>query len=215
MPQPFSLRQRGRLRTDSRSSRWLTFDAEHIVGPAVGFVWNARVAVAPLVHLRVRDALVEGEGSGQVSLCSVLLMASRVGGAEMNSGSLHRYLAEAVWHPWGLYPSDRLTWTAIDDTRALASLTDAGTTVSLEFRFAENGEVVGIYTPGRWGAFDGGFQRIAWEGHFRNYQPRSGMVVPTEAEVGWYVDGAWQPVWEGQITLVATLTSQDTTAPAE
>jgi hypothetical protein len=24
--------------------------------------------------------------------------------------------------------------------------------------------------------------------------------IPLDADVGWYVDGQWQPVWEGRIT---------------
>src|SRR5688500_18458198 len=65
------LKQVGTLRTDVRSARWLPFEAEHRVAPhGIGFVWNARVQIVPLLHLRVRDAYIEGEGSGQVALLS-------------------------------------------------------------------------------------------------------------------------------------------------
>src|SRR5687767_14759183 len=61
--------QAGTLRTDVHGERWMPFEAEHVIlPPAIGFVWNARVRVAPLLHVRVRDALVEGRGSGEVSL---------------------------------------------------------------------------------------------------------------------------------------------------
>jgi len=195
------MHQVGTLRTDVSSGRWMPFDAEHIVvPPATGFVWNARVRVAPLLHVRVRDALVEGRGSGQVSLLSALPVSEDAGTPEMNSGSLHRFLAEAVWYPTALLPSARLTWTAIDGTRALATLTAHGVTVTLEFRFAESGEVAGIYTPRRWGTFPGGYRQVPWEGHFRDFRERSGFVVPTEGDVGWYVDDEWRTVWRGTIT---------------
>lgn len=62
------LTQEGSLRTDARSERWMPFTATHVAVPrASGFVWRARVAVASLIHVRVRDALVEGTGSGQIS----------------------------------------------------------------------------------------------------------------------------------------------------
>ena len=65
------LRQTGTLRTAATSERWVTFAAEHLVVPAAtGVLWNARVQVAPLLHVRVRDALIDGNGSGQVSLLS-------------------------------------------------------------------------------------------------------------------------------------------------
>jgi hypothetical protein len=59
------------------------------------------------------------------------------GTPEMNAGSLHRYLAEAVWYPTALLPGPNLNWTAIDSSKALATLTDHGIMVALEFRFAD------------------------------------------------------------------------------
>ena len=195
------LQQLGTLRTDVRSERWMPFQAEHIIAPqGTGFVWNARVRIAPLLHVRVRDSLVEGRGSGQVSLLSALTVAEDAGTPEMNSGSLHRYLAEAVWYPTALLPSARLQWSAIDSNRSRATLSDRGVSVSLEFRFSDAGEVTGIYTPARWGSFDGGYKQAPWEGHFRKYQEKLGLFVPTEGDVGWYFDDKWHPVWRGRIT---------------
>jgi hypothetical protein len=199
--QDVRLSQIGTLRTDVHSERWMRFEAEHIVVPsAIGFVWNARVSIAPLLHMRVRDALIEGRGSGQVSLLSAFTVGADADTPEMNSGSLHRYLAEAVWYPTALLPSPTLRWTGIDATRALATLTSRGVSVSLEFRFADTGEVTGIYTPARWGTFAGGYKQVPWEGHFRHYRERDGILVPTEGEVAWYVDQKWHAVWKGSIT---------------
>ena len=104
----------------------------------------------------------------------------------MNLGALHRFLAEAVWYPTALLPSLKLRWRAIDDRTANATLTDDGSAVSLDFRFSPSGEVASIYTPARWGTFDGGYKQVPWEGHFRRYARRDGMLVPSEGEVGWY-----------------------------
>jgi hypothetical protein len=193
--------QRGEIRTDADSPRWLPFEATHIVTPsAPGFVWNARVRLAPLVHVRVRDALVQGAGSGHVALMSALTLSAARGNAAMNAGSLHRFLAEAVWYPTALLPSARLRWTGVDDASALATLTDHGTSVSLEFRFNSAGECTSIYTPARWGTFRGGYQERPWEGHFRHYEPHGDFIVPAEGDVGWYLKGGWQPVWRGRVT---------------
>jgi hypothetical protein len=120
--QQVRLTQTGTLRTDATAERWMAFEAEHlVVPPAAGFLWNARVRVAPLLHVRVRDALIDGIGSGQVSLMSAFPVSAATGGLKMNSGSLHRYLAEAVWYPSALLPSSQLQWTPIDGTKALAT----------------------------------------------------------------------------------------------
>jgi hypothetical protein len=194
------LQQTGTLRTDTTSDNWMPFEAEHLVAPhAPAFLWNARVRIAPLLHVRVRDSYIDGRGAGHVALLSAFTVGSDAGTPEMNAGSLHRFLAEAVWYPTALLPGPALRWTAIDDGAALATLTDRGFSVSLEFRFAETGQVTGIYTPARWGSFDGGYGQRPWEGHFRNYQQRDGVFVPTEGDVGWYVDGEWRAVWRGTI----------------
>ena len=198
--QEVRITQSGTLRTDATTERWMAFEAEHLaVPPATGFLWNARVQVAPLLHVRVRDALIDGIGSGQVSLMSVLPLSAATGSLEMNSGSLHRYLAEAVWYPSALLPSSRLQWTPIDATHALATLSNDGVSVSLEFRFSDSGEVTGIYTPARWGTFGGGYKQLPWEGHFRDYRERDGVMVPTHGEVGWYIEDEWRAVWKGTV----------------
>jgi uncharacterized protein DUF6544 len=194
------LKQSGKLRTDSRSTRWLTFRAEQVVVPAAReFVWNARVSIMPLIHLRVRDAYVGGVGSGTVTLLSALTLAADRGGRELSSGALHRYLAESVWYPTALLPSDALQWSSIDERKARATLTDSGHTVSLEFWFSDGDEVTGVYSPGRWGKFGKSYRQAPWEGHFSNYREQYGMLVPSEGEVGWYSAGKWEKVWIGRI----------------
>jgi hypothetical protein len=74
--QEVRIRQTGTLRTDAVSGRWMPFDAEQLIVPeAPGFLWNARVTVAPLLHVRVRDAFIDGRGWGQVSLMSAFTLS--------------------------------------------------------------------------------------------------------------------------------------------
>lgn len=199
--QQVRLRQVGTLRTATTSARWMPFEAEHtVVPPATGFVWSARVTVAPWLRLQVRDAFIGGRGSAEVSLLAAWPVTTAGGTPEMNAGSLHRYLAEAVWYPTALLPGAGVQWAGIDAASALATLSVEDVTVSLEFRFAPTGEVAGIYTPARWGTFPEGYRQAPWEGRFYGYRAWNGMSVPTRGEVAWYVDNQWQPVWKGQIT---------------
>lgn len=194
--------QVGTLRVDPTSERWMNFSASQVIAPtASAFVWDARVGVMPLIHVRVRDSFVNGVGSGQVALLSAIPIGSASGNMEMNSGSLHRFLAEAVWYPTALLPSASLRWDAIDDSRACATLTQGAVTVSLEFRFNSANEVSSIYTPGRWGSFDGGYKQVPWEGRFGDYAKNGGVRVPTRGEVGWYFGGEWLAVWRGYVAV--------------
>lgn len=194
------LTQTGELRTDPASSRWVPFRAEQVITPpSRGFIWDAKVAILPLIHVRVRDAYFRGRGSGQVSLLSAVTVAADRGRPELNAAALHRYLAEAVWYPAALLPSAGVQWSPVDGRRALATLTDSGFTVSLEFRFNGADEVAGIHATGRWRRSAEGYELVPWEGHFSDYRRYQGMLVPTKGEVGWYSAGRLQIVWRGNI----------------
>jgi len=193
-------RQTGLLRTGVDSDRWMRFSATHTVAPpSFGFVWNARVRMGAGLHIDVCDALVRGEGSGRAAFMSVVPLASAHHDPRMTAGALHRYLAEAAWYPTALLPSAALRWSPVDAVRALATLTAHGTTVALEFRFGADGAVTGIYTSARWGRFGSRYEERPWEGRFGRTVERDGMRVPSEGQVGWYVDDTWRCVWAGRI----------------
>jgi hypothetical protein len=151
------MHQSGMLRTSTTTETWSSFMASHlVVPPATGFIWNAKVEMPLAAHVRVLESYIACIGTGRVNLLSAFAVASDAGAPELNAGALHRYLAEAVWYPTALLPQSGLVWVPIDDRAAMATLTDRDTTVSLEFRFNDAGEVTAIYSPGRFSRFDGG-----------------------------------------------------------
>jgi len=150
----------------------------------------------------VRDAYVAGQGSMQAKILSLVTVVDEREKAELNAGALQRYLAEAVWFPTALLPSEEVKWRAIDNSRALATLTDSGTTVSLEFHFNDVGEIKGVFTPGRYREVNGKYESAPWAGHFRNYKERDGMRIPVEGDVEWQLPGRSFPYWKGRIVEV-------------
>ena len=199
-PGSVRMRQTGRLRTGVESEQWLDFEAtETIVPEARGFVWDARIRLAPLVYAAVRDAYIDGTGSGQVALQSAFTLSAQRGGHELNAGALYRLLAEAPWAPTLLLPREGLTWTPVDKTRALASLSVGGETASVEFRFNDAGEVAAIYAAERPRSYGTTFVNTPWEGHFDHYVTVNGIRVPKNGEVGWWIEGRWIRVWQGSV----------------
>ena len=99
------LQQLGELKLSPKSKNWSTFEATQIISQnSVSFLWDAKINVVPLFHVRVMDSLVDGNGEGNVFLMSAISIGSDKDKPELNSGALYRYLAEAVWHPTALLP---------------------------------------------------------------------------------------------------------------
>jgi hypothetical protein len=64
-----------------------------------------------------------------------------------------------------------VTWEAIDDNAARATLTDSGVSVSPSTSASTRGrEYVRVYTPARYRDVNGKGVPTPWEGHFREYE---------------------------------------------
>ncbi len=179
------LRQSAVFRMDERSSRELPLTARQYftVNPP-GFLWDARIKMAPLLTVRVLDAYLQGEGKLQARLFSTITVADASASSELNQGELLRWLAEAVWFPTALLPSSHLRWENVDERTARAILTDGENRVSLTFHFKISGEIVrarGI----RFRLVNGSYQAIPWNARYWDYQQRGGMLIPCQAEVSW------------------------------
>lgn len=163
------------------------------------FLWDARVRMAPFLQVRVRDSYVGGVGSMHGAVGGIVTVVRAEGTPEMASGSLYRFLAESAWIPTRLRPSPTLRWEPIDDTRALATLTDGETRVAVEFRFDVEGDIVGIHVPERAREVDGTYELAPWTGHFRDHRDIGGVRIPTRGEVAWVVNGEETPYWKGRV----------------
>ena len=148
-----------------------------------GFVWTGRVRIGPGVWVDVRDMSVAGAGSMRVFIDDTIRIADAKG-PELDQGSALRLLAEMPWYPTALFDSRSVRWTAVDATRARATLRLGAAEVSGTFEFGADGLPVRM-TALRFG--DGGALR-PWNGVYRDWRTVSGMRVPFEAEVSWQLE---------------------------
>ncbi len=195
--------QTGEIRIGGSDSEWSPFTArQHFGTDPPGFVWDATIRTAPFLTVRVRDTYLNGGGSTRVKLASLITVADQSGHPKLDTGALHRYLAEAVWVPTALLPVHGIVWEAINATTARATLTDAASTISLEFQFDENGAIVGAYTPQRYREVAGAFVPTPWRCSYGNYTRVDRMRVPMEGAVEWVLpEGRW-PCWRGRIRRI-------------
>ncbi|MEW5930815.1 MAG: DUF6544 family protein [Gemmatimonadota bacterium] len=195
--------QEGEFRTGGADAAWSPFTAvQHFAASPPGFVWNARIRVAPFLSVRVRDGYVGGTGEMRARLAGLLPLVDRSGGPGLNAGALHRWLAEAVWLPTTLLPGRGVAWEAVDDSTARATLTDGGTRVSLDFTFSPEGEIVRAYTPARARDVDGTDVPTPWACRYRDYAWVDGVRIPMAGEVEWILPGGPLPYWRGRIVRV-------------
>ena len=187
------------------ADKWTPFTAlQDFVPAAPGMVWDARIAVAPGVAVRVRDGLVAGVGSMRAAILGLITVADARPSAELTAAALQRYLAELAWLPTALLPGQGVVWTPIDDTRALAPLRAGAITASVEFRFGANGLIESMYVPAR--LFDDGRHPPAmqpWQGRCLAFASRDGMLVPIDAVVEWLLPQGTYAYWRGRPAAVA------------
>jgi hypothetical protein len=197
----------------------LTQDAEFFVGSAwrplsasqtftiapPGFVWDARIAMAPGMSVLVRDAFVAGGGSMHADFMGLYPIAYQTARAELNAGALHRYLAESVWLPTALRPESGVEWAPLTDHSAVATLSAGAARVSLEFRFNADGDIVEMFTPERFAESKGSFEKRPWTVTCSEHAVRDGYRIPIRCEVSWQQPDGPQAYWRGRISTVEYL----------
>ncbi|MGE3704587.1 MAG: DUF6544 family protein [Vicinamibacterales bacterium] len=179
---------------------WRPFVAtQDFVPGAPGFVWNARIQMLPLVPVLVRDSLVHGHAAMQGAALGLITVVDVSGTDTLAAGALQRYLGEAVWFPTALLPRQGVSWTALDDGRAVATVSAGKTTVSLEFRFDADGHPVSVFAPDR--PYDDGRGAPVprpWNASNRRFDTRNGVIVPVESDVEWQLPEGRFPYWRGR-----------------
>lgn len=194
------LRQRGEFRLGDANGSWRPLVATQYFSVCPpGFVWDATIDVLPLIPARVLDLYERGEGILRANLFSAFPVASAGPSPEMNSGELVRYLAEAVWFPTALVPTQGVEWEPIDDRSARATLEHRDVTASLVFHFDDRDEVARVTTE-RYRQEDNSY--APWTGYFRDYEVRNGLRIPTAAEVEWNLPDGDLRYWRARIEAI-------------
>ena len=197
------VRHSGSMNLSAKAPQWKAFTSDQqIVTRRPGFLWNARVELLPGVPVLVHDAYIGGAGTLRAALCGLVTVANQHGGAELAKGELMRFLAEAVWYPTALLPSQGVRWDTVDAQCARATLSDAGVTVSLDFFFDHEGLVDSVRAHARGRTTGGRSVPTPWHGRFWRYQERGGMLLPLSGEVAWELPAGAQPYWRGDIDAI-------------
>lgn len=199
----------GTFNMSTNIARWLPFTSQQLVSTnRPGFIWNARIMMFPGVPVRVHDAYITGEGLLRPSILGLFALTDVQGGGDIAKGELMRYFAEAVWYPTALLPSQGVSWQAVDDTSANATLTDGPIRLTMLFRFGDDGLVSSIYANARGQMVGATTVMMPWEGRMSDYRKQDGMTVPFTSEVGYITPQGEKPYFRGTITQLTYVFAQ-------
>lgn len=198
-----SVEHTGSFNIGQTSDQWKPFTSrQQVVTRRPGFVWDGRIRILPGLAVHVHDAYVAGEGVLHPAVFGVISLAGPDGGSDLAHGELMRFLAEAAWYPTALLPSQGVSWQAMDDHSARATLADAGLVVSLVFSFDGQGLIEAVRAEARGRSVGGAIVMRPWEGRWSDYRSYEGMRIPMTGEVAWLLpesEGGRKPYWRGTI----------------
>ena len=196
-----SVEHTGTFNMGENAEQWKPFTSQQrVVTRRPGFVWNARVMMLPGVPVNVHDAYVAGEGILHPAIFGLITLIDLRGTDEVAQGELMRWLAEAAWYPTALLPSQGVRWEAVDEHSARATLVDGTLSLTLLFRFNDEGLIDTARAEARGRTVGKAVVMTPWEGRFTNYAQRDGMRVPLTGEVAWLAPEGRKPYWRGTIT---------------
>jgi hypothetical protein len=190
----------GSFNMSEAGEKWRPFSStQKVVTRRPGFVWDGRIAMAPAVPVRVHDAYVDGRGILKAAVLGLIPVVDMGGTSEMARGELMRFFAEAAWYPTALLPSQGVSWEARDGSSARATLTDGETVVAMTFVFGDDGLIASVEAEARGRTLGDTIVQTPWEGRWREYERRDGILVPTQGEVAWLLPTGRRPYWRGRI----------------
>ncbi len=172
-----SLTHTGSMNMSTNAEQWRPFtSSQRVITQRPGFDWDARIMMLPFVPVHVHDAYMAGQGLLRAAVFGLVPVANMAGTPEIARGELLRFFfAEMAWYPTVLLPSQDVRWEAVDDSSALATLTDGELVVTLLFRFGTDGLIATVRAEARDRVVDGKTESAPWQGRFWNYAERSGM----------------------------------------
>lgn len=140
-----------------------------------GFFWLGKIPWVSAV-----DQYINGKGNLKVKLLSLIPVVDAKGEAT-NQGEFLRWLAEAIWYPTALLPSETIAWEAVDEDTAKIIFEDEHVKAEGVFRFNKVGQIT-HFTTYRYMEDD---RLERWTTHCKDYRAIHGMQVPFYAEVSW------------------------------
>jgi hypothetical protein len=179
------LQQKGLLRRTPEENWMKTKATQFFTTEKPGFTWNADVRMSPILSFSGLDKYRDGEGNMLIKALSLLPVVD-ASGPELDQGTLLRYLGEICWFPSAaLCPY--ISWEAVDDHSARATMNYEGVSASGVFTFDESGRMLSFSAQRYLGAGEEA-KLENWHIPAREWKEFDGVRVPSKGDVIWQLE---------------------------
>lgn len=153
------------------------------------FNWSLNMKMNVVLNVVGRDKFENGRGEMIVKLFSLFPIANAKNNSKIDQATLQRYLAEIVWFP-SAAARPYITWEAIDESSARATMNYGGTKGSGVFYFDSKGDFRKFVAIRFKDAQDA--EPTEWTVSASKIEERNGIRIPVELKADWKLEtGDW------------------------
>jgi len=180
------LKQTGKMKLNPEQKNWIKSEAEqafNTIQPQ--FTWRVKTSLFGLPVVG-RDDYANGKGSMLIKLAGLIPVVNLSDNPKLSESTMQRFLGEIVWFPTAAL-SPYITWEAVDQSSARATMEYEGIKGSALFYFNEIGEPVRVIIS-RYRDIDDE-EPTDWEAEVKKVERVNGIVVPVGVEASWLNEG--------------------------
>ncbi|MBE9070724.1 hypothetical protein IQ260_29210 [Leptolyngbya cf. ectocarpi LEGE 11479] len=194
---PLASAVRLRMHGEIKLKQWQPFQAEQVIYPQRGMIWQAITRVNRL-PVRGWDRLIYGKGAMQWKLLGLFPVMTAAGG-DVTRSAIGRMHGECMWLPSMLSKAE---WTVCDRYHIQATLRSLGNMTVLKLTIDDLGRLQQLSFK-RWGNPDSSRYQFEDFGAYIDQESTfAGYTIPTKLRAGWYF-GTHQFETEGEFFRVA------------
>jgi hypothetical protein len=165
------------------------------------FVFSARVDMGPGIWARAYDAFGDGKMEMKAKIESTLTVVDEKETPELNVTSLQRWLLESPMYPAAMLPGGPVTWEAVDDSHARATVQADGMQASLVATFGDDGSLL-AFDAEKDGDLTTPYHGSGEHTSRGDYRDVDGIMLPYEFEIARAAKGEIYPFWRGTLKTV-------------
>lgn len=178
--------QQAQMKLKPEQDKW--FNAKAIQYTTINvpaFIWSVDVEMNAVMNFQGRDKFENGKGEMLIKLNSLINIVDEKG-EQLSEGTLQRYLGEMVWFP-SLALSPYVTWKAVNETTAIATMDYKGTTGSGTFYFNLDGDFI-KFSAMRFKDNEPEAKRYEWVLLVEEHKVFKGIKIPSKMTATWKLE---------------------------